>query len=225
MKRLGDIHFAELLPDSIRHDPTISAAAETLNQLLRKTTLAIPNLLIWARLERDSAALIPPLARLASKAGGLKPHTLEALELLAWQLHVDFRDVATDEAMLERFIRESIPWHRLKGTPAAVERALAMYGIAALVDECGRGGNWAVYELELGEAPDLVDLPKIVRLANEAAPVRSTGTSLGAKTPSRFLSGTTMPCTRAPRSVTVRLAPFAPSMVYSLASRPSGRRP
>lgn len=80
--------------------------------------------------------------------------------------------MAATPAMLERMVRESIPWHRIKGTPAAVERALAMYGIEALTDECGRGLNWAVYELELSTAPDLVDLPKIIRLANEAAPVR-----------------------------------------------------
>lgn len=172
MKRLGDISFSDLLPHSIAADPTVAAAAETLNALLRRTTTTIPNLLLWARLKRDQAALIPPLARLAEAAGGLKPHPTECLELLAWQLHVDFRDVATDDRMLEKFILDSIPWHRLKGTPAAVEQALSLYGIKALCDESGWGDNWAVYELELAEVPTGSQLKNIVRVAEMSAPKR-----------------------------------------------------
>lgn len=172
MKRLGDIHFSEILPHSIKPDPTVAAAAESLNRLFRKTTLAVPNLLIWARLDRDSGRVIPPLARLAEVAGGLKPHASEVLELLAWQLHVDFRDVAKDDRMLERFVLESIPWHRIKGTPAAVEQALALYGIQALCDESGTGANWAVYELELVEVPSQAELHNIVRVAEMSAPKR-----------------------------------------------------
>ena len=172
-KRLSDIPFRAILPSSIKDDPQVMAAAQTLDGLLLKTTTAVPNLLIWARLDRGQAKIIPPLARLVDKAGGLKPHTSEGLELLAWQLHVDFREVATDDQMLERMIRESIPWHRIKGTPAAVEEALAMYGITALTDESGTDRNWAVYELELKAPPTTRELINIVRVAEEAGPKRS----------------------------------------------------
>lgn len=171
-KRLGDISFVSILPEAIRDDTQLRAAAESLDGLLRRTTNAIPNLLIWARLDREFAVCIPPLQRLVDTAGGLQPLSTELLELLAWQFHVDFREVATDDAMLERMVRDSIPWHRIKGTPAAVEQALAMYNVEALVDESGTGTNWAVYELELAEVPRGGSLANIVRVAQEAAPAR-----------------------------------------------------
>jgi hypothetical protein len=171
-RRLGDISFASLLPDSIRDDATIAAAAAALDGLLKKTTHAIPNLLIWARLDRENPRLIPPLARLVEASGGLKALSTELLELLAWQFHVDFREVALDDAMLERMVRESIPWHRIKGTPAAVEEALAMYGVEALTDESGTGDNWAVYELQLAEVPRGRALANILRVAEIAAAKR-----------------------------------------------------
>lgn len=172
-KLLCDIPFRALLPSSIKDDPQIRAAAKALDGVFHQTTRAIPKLLIWARLERETAALIAPLERLRTAAGGLRAHTGAGLELLAWQLHVDFREVATDDLMLERMVRESIPWHRLKGTPAAVEQALAMYDIQARTDESGTGRNWAVYELELQSPPTTRDLLNIVRVAEEAGPKRS----------------------------------------------------
>lgn len=169
---LGEVSFASLIPDSIRGDKTVAAAAEAMDGLLRRTTHAIPNLLIWARLDRESERLIPPLARLVRAAGGVKALPTELLELLAWQLHVDFREIALNDSMLERMVRESIPWHRIKGTPAAVVQALAMYNIAAKTDESGTGRNWAVYELELEDVPRGGTLANIVRVAEEAAPKR-----------------------------------------------------
>lgn len=171
-KRLGDISFAAILPEALRGDEQFRAAATSLDGLLCRTTNAIPNLLVWARLDRERAVCIPPLQRLVNAAGGLRPLSTEMLELLAWQFHVDFREVATDDAMLERMVRESIPWHRIKGTPAAVEQALAMYNVQALVDESGTGANWAVYELELAAVPQGGTMANIVRVAEEAAPKR-----------------------------------------------------
>lgn len=171
-KRLGDVSFVSILPEVLGGDAQLRAAAESLDGLLHRTTNAIPNLLIWARLDRERAVCIPPLQRMVDAAGGLKPLSTELLELLAWQFHVDFREVAIDDAMLERMVRESIPWHRIKGTPAAVEQALGMYNVQALVDESGTGANWAVYELELAGVPRGGTMANIVRVAEEAAPKR-----------------------------------------------------
>ena len=171
-RRLGDIPFESLLPESIKFDPTVKAATQALDDLLRRTTLAIPKLLIWGRLDRERPQLTPPLARLAEAGGGLKALNSEALEILAWQLHVDFREVAKTDAELEAMVRSSIPWHRLKGTPAAVEEALALFGVWATCDESGSGLNWAVYELELLGAPTREQVGTIVRVASEAAPKR-----------------------------------------------------
>lgn len=172
-KLLSHIPFRDLLAHSIKTDPTVAAAAQSLDGLLNRTSLAIPNLLLWARLDREKARLTAPLTRVTEAAGGLKAHSGNALELLAWQLHVDFREVAKNDQELEAMVLGSIPWHRLKGTPAAVEQGLAWFGIKAITDESGSGRNWAVYELELVEVPSDRDLANIVRVAEEAGPKRS----------------------------------------------------
>ena len=120
----GDLH--SLLPQSIADDPAMSAAAAALAPQLRALALAIPNLLIYARLgEEDPAKMLAPLQRLIEARGGLKNPEIELLEALAWQYHVDFREAAKNADQLAAMVRQSIPWHRIKGTPASIQKALA----------------------------------------------------------------------------------------------------
>ena len=76
----------------------------------------------------SSGYLSPPLQRLVDLGGGLKPLTEAELELLAYQLHVDFRETATTREQLAAMVRNAIPWHRIKGTPAGLKAALALFG-------------------------------------------------------------------------------------------------
>lgn len=125
-KRLSDTSFLELLPDSINGDARIRAAAASLDAVQPVTVRGIPGLLLWARLyQADAAALFPPLARLAPQ--GLPPLSEAELDLLAWQLHVEGYEGATDYATKHRMVLESIPVHRKKGTPWAVETALGTF--------------------------------------------------------------------------------------------------
>ena len=45
----------------------------------------------------------------------------EILNLLAWQFHVDFFKYDMTDEVKRNLIRQSIAWHRRKGTPQAVE--------------------------------------------------------------------------------------------------------
>lgn len=50
----------------------------------------------------------------------------KTLDLLAWQWHVDFYEpLGMDIETKRRLIKNSIPWHRIKGTPAAVEQVVS----------------------------------------------------------------------------------------------------
>lgn len=176
MSRLQDTSFLSLLPESISADPTIRAAAASLDEVLRAITLAVPNLLLFSRLLLTAGRaftpnLLPAIQRIIDARGGLTPLNTAELELLAWQFHVDFREVARTDRELAEMIVQSIPWHRIKGTPASVERALALFGINSQVDESGRGHNWAVYELELSSVPR-GQLSTVARVAEEMAPKR-----------------------------------------------------
>lgn len=105
--------------------------------------------------------------------GGLKDLSLAELELLAWQMHVDFRDVATTREQLAEMVRQSIPWHRIKGTPASVRKALALFGYSATIEPNGPGRWWATYQLGLPDLVSLDDVRRIVSVCKEMAPARS----------------------------------------------------
>lgn len=175
--RLQDTSFISLLPDSIAGDAAIRAAAASLDGVLRSLALSIPNLLIYSRLlltagRATSFRLLPALQRLIDARGGLKLLSTAELELLAWQFHVDFREVARSDADLAKMILESIPWHRIKGTPAGIKRALALFGYDVGIEEDGEGDRWACYQLDLKNVLALSDVQKVFAVAREMAPVR-----------------------------------------------------
>lgn len=111
---MQDITFGELLSPSIASDPTIAAAAKALDGQVQEVTETIRLVELYARLDELSGPV---------------------LDLLAWQLHVDFwRPELTDQAK-RNLIRSSIGWHRIKGTPAAVRRLFADIGVEARIIE------------------------------------------------------------------------------------------
>lgn len=128
-RRLGSTPFLELLPHSLSNDPAMRAAASALDSVLDATTRAIPDLLLYARLARDTGfvdpvAMLPPLSRLAALSGGLTSLPEPVLDLLAWQLHVEGYEAAVDVAAKRQLIAGSLLLHRRRGTPWAVRTAL-----------------------------------------------------------------------------------------------------
>ena len=55
----------------------------------------------------------------------------EVLDLLAWQWHVDFYDIARTLEAKRAMVLKSIAWHRKKGTRGAIIEALEMLGVEA----------------------------------------------------------------------------------------------
>lgn len=108
-KKLSDISFFELLPGSIKKDPGISAAAASLDFEIQavNSALEVPGLL--SRLDE-----LPE----------------EALGLLAWQFHVDFWDDNSTPEIKRGLIKDSIAWHKYKGTPWAVRQLLDKAGFS-----------------------------------------------------------------------------------------------
>ena len=51
------------------------------------------------------------------------------VDLLAWQWHVDFYELARTLKMKRAMVKGSIPWHRKKGTRWAILKALEMLGV------------------------------------------------------------------------------------------------
>lgn len=173
MTKLSGGDLLALLPGSISDDPQMRAAAEALAPVLKALSLSIPNLLIFSRLGKQPPdAMLPPLARLTQARGGLAAPSQELVEQLAWQMHVDFREVATTVDELAAMTINSIPWHRVKGTPASIKAALALFGIAATIEEDGTGEDWATYQLGVTGAPNMETVRKVYQVATEMAPAR-----------------------------------------------------
>lgn len=96
--------LTRILPESSFLDAKMYAAAEALDVQITKLHQSIREVLHLPRLDELSGTI---------------------LDLLAEQFHVDYYDAInfSDEEK-RNLIRQSIAWHRLKGTPAAVEMVL-----------------------------------------------------------------------------------------------------
>lgn len=171
--RLGDGELRALLPPHLAEDSGMAAFAAVLEPHLQTLARSIPNLLLYGRLcGQPAETMLPPLRRLTETRGGIAPLSLELLEQLAWQFHVDFRETAATPEQLAEMVRQSIPWHRIKGTPASIKSALALFGISASIEEDGEGANWATYQLNLHNVDTVEGVRLAHRVANEMAPVR-----------------------------------------------------
>nr|DAU98836.1 MAG TPA: tail protein [Caudoviricetes sp.] len=172
-RHLHDLVFRQLVPESIRSDSQIAAAADAISPFLQTIVRAVPNLLIYGRLEeQDPAGMLAPLRRLTEARSGLKALSTEELEQLAWQWHVDFRDAAKTNGKLRAFVLNSIPWHRIKGTPKSLLDALALYGIDAELEEDGTGDQWASYQIHLKDDADADEVRTAAIIAREMQPAR-----------------------------------------------------
>ena len=170
-RHLHDLVFRQLVPESIRSDSQIAAAADAISPFLQTIVRAVPNLLIYGRLEeQDPAGMLAPLRRLTEARSGLKALSTEELEQLAWQWHVDFRDAAKTNGKLRAFVLNSIPWHRIKGTPKSLLDALALYGIDAELEEDGTGDQWASYQIHLKDDADADEVRTAAIIAREMQP-------------------------------------------------------
>jgi hypothetical protein len=193
-RRLGSTPFAELLPGSIAGDATIQAAAASLDQALAPSIRGIPLALLFARLAlAGEGELLGPLARLAALSGDLPPLPPlpeDALDSLAWQLHVDGYEAAESYEAKRRMVDRSLLLHRRKGTPWAVAEALRSVGYAdarvlegaGLVRHDGEilhdgaadhalNDRWAIFDVEVDLGGDMglsVDSARTLRRVVEA---------------------------------------------------------
>lgn len=101
IKDIESVSLLDILPNSILTDPQIAAAAKALDTELQAVTNATIETLHLPRFDE-------------------LPETV--VDLLAWQWHVDFYEpIDMDIDTKRRLVKESIAWHRMKGTPAAIE--------------------------------------------------------------------------------------------------------
>ncbi len=178
--RLGSGSLADILPAALRNDKKFQALALALDSLTPRMLAALPPLLIWARLwpEKDSAAPLDPVLTRIVEHYGLPQPSDALLEYMAWQLHVDGYEAAPDYAGRLAMVRESIPIHRIKGTPAAVEEAAgaALHRDVLVREWFEYGGNPYFFRVRFdvsGLALDKTQMDNVFRLIWETKNTRS----------------------------------------------------
>lgn len=103
MTNLQTASLLDLLPPNLRSDPTVSAAALSIDGEMQSVTASISNLTYWIRL--DSL-------------------TSQESDELAWQFHVDFYDPTLPLSKRRELVKNSYAWHKRKGTKSAVNELI-----------------------------------------------------------------------------------------------------
>ena len=111
-KELEKISLADVIPSSIAHDKNIQALIAAIDPQLQEVSKNIEEAFIVSRLDS-----LPE----------------NVIDLLAWQWHVDFYEPALPIETKRELVRDSIKWHRKKGTKAAVEAALRKLGFVPTI--------------------------------------------------------------------------------------------
>ncbi|MDL2280311.1 phage tail protein I [Selenomonadales bacterium OttesenSCG-928-I06] len=155
MTNILDVSLLDILPESIKNDEKVRAAALTIDQELKKTAIQTNFALIYARLDTLSEELV---------------------DELAWQFHVDFYDYSLPIEIKRNLVRRSILWHRKKGTPWAVEQVVSTFlSDSKIVENWEYGGDAYCFKVKQigGALPDEKTLNNLVKAIMSTKNTRS----------------------------------------------------
>lgn len=114
-KTIHTASMMDILPPNLKKDANVAAIAKALDEELHLTATDTKEVIHIARIDE-----LPE----------------RVLDLLAWQFHVDsYEPIGLSVETKRKLIKESIAWHRIKGTPAAIEAVVSAYFDNAKVQE------------------------------------------------------------------------------------------
>lgn len=105
MRNLSNITMRDLLPLNLKDDPDAVAASKAIAPEYWRIFQLAPNAVVFANVDNLSS---------------------EWLDLLAMDLNVDYYDRTLPLTTKRDLVKQSIPMHRKKGTPWAVEKAVSI---------------------------------------------------------------------------------------------------
>lgn len=153
MSNLSDAKIKDILPSSIAEDQIVQDIGETSDRYLHD---------IFEKLQ--CILLLPNLNVLPE----------EIIDSLAWQYHVDFYELDMPIAKKRDMVREAIYWHRIKGTPAAVEKVVTAVFRSATVQENWEYGGDPYYFRVADVSEPLTDPDTITRLVTAINSAKNT---------------------------------------------------
>ena len=99
----------------------------------------------------------------------------ELINTLAIQMHCDFYDDTLPLAVRRNLVKNSIAWHRIKGTPAAVEQMIQTVYQTGVVEEWFEyGGEPFFFKVNLGDSQITTQkIKNLIKMINASKNVRS----------------------------------------------------
>lgn len=124
---LKSLSMLEMLPDNLKRDPNIQAAAQALDAQLQGLSEQIMNLPRFSRLDKL---------------------TDDEADELAWQFHVDFYDAGLPIEQKRQLVKNAFLFHRRKGTPAAIEELITiLFGEGKVEEWWEYGGEPGMFQV------------------------------------------------------------------------------
>lgn len=121
---MKSVSLLDIIPSNIKDDPSVAAAALAIDAELKGITDEIQKLSIFSRSDE---------------------WTEEETDELAWQFHVDFYNPSLPIEQKRELVKNSIAWHRRKGTPSAVEELITTLFGEGKVEEWWEYGGQPYY--------------------------------------------------------------------------------
>ncbi len=115
---IHNIKLIDIIPPNLKQDPDIIAASKAIDNEFSMVVTEAKECIILSRIDELGSDLI---------------------DILAWEMHVDFYDSTLPLDTRRQLVKNSLRWHQMKGTPAAVEEL-----ISTLFDE-GKVEEWFEY--------------------------------------------------------------------------------
>ena len=134
---IDHLSLLDILPENLLADEKVYAAAKAVDDELQRLIASCVEVLHLPRLDE-----LPE----------------EVVDLLAWEWHVDFYEPSADIATKRQLVRESIAWHRIKGTKAAVEKmARTVFKGGVVTEWFEYGGEPYHFRIDVLNAPNMTE--------------------------------------------------------------------
>lgn len=118
---LSNINLLDLQTSYMKNDPTTVAMCAALNPQFKQLANETKSILIYSRIDDLDESVV---------------------DELAWQMHVDWYNASLDIETKRKLVKNSLKWHKKKGTPEAVEEiATTVFGRSKLEEWFEYGGE------------------------------------------------------------------------------------
>lgn len=152
---LDDVVVKDLAPDSLLKDENTKYIMESIDYVIRK---------IWFE-NKDKYKLFSRLNSMND----------QKIELMLWEMHVDYIDENLNKEQKIDLIKESLLNHMIKGTPAAVENVCSIiFGNAKVTEWFEYNGDPGYFRVStLGSLQSEEDYKRVIEVINTYKNLRS----------------------------------------------------